>query len=71
MGTIATLWHYDIYPLIASAGWQGDGTLDPAWHVFSELVPGTMVGYVAMPRRNVVAPPTGLSPLSVSVLGTA
>jgi hypothetical protein len=26
--------------LIGSDGWRGDETLDPAWHVFSELVSG-------------------------------
>jgi hypothetical protein len=29
-----------VYPLIGSDNWCGDETLDPAWHVFSELVPG-------------------------------
>jgi len=41
-----------IYPLIGSDSWRGDETLDPAWHVFSELVPGTMADYVAVPKRS-------------------
>lgn len=60
-----------IYPLIGSDNWQGDETLDPAWHVFSELVPGTMADYVAVPRRNAIPLPEGLSPLNAALLGTA
>src|SRR6201997_609313 len=60
-----------IYPLIGSDSWRGDETLDPAWHVFSELVPGTMADYVAVPRRNAIPMPEGLSPVNAAVLGTA
>ena len=60
-----------IYPLIGSDSWRGDETLDPAWHVFSELVPGTMADYVAVPRRNAIPLPEGLSPLNAALLGTA
>jgi NADPH:quinone reductase-like Zn-dependent oxidoreductase len=60
-----------IYPLIGSDSWRGDETLDPAWHVFSELVPGTMADYIAVPRRNVIPMPGGLSPVHAAVLGTA
>ena len=60
-----------IYPLIGSDSWHGDETLDPAWHVFSELVPGTMADYVAVPRRNAIPLPAGLSPLNAALLGTA
>ena len=60
-----------IYPLIGSDSWRGDETLDPAWHVFSELVPGTMADYVAVPRRNAIPLPDGLSPLNAALLGTA
>ena len=60
-----------IYPLIGSDSWRGDETLDPAWHVFSELVPGTMADYVAVPRRNAIPMPEGLSPVNAALLGTA
>ena len=40
-------------------------------HVFSELVPGTMADYVAVPRRNAIPMPEGLSPVNAAVLGTA
>jgi NADPH:quinone reductase-like Zn-dependent oxidoreductase len=60
-----------IYPLIGSDGWRGDETLDPAWHVFSELVPGTMADYVAVPRRNAIPMPEGLSLVNAALLGTA
>ncbi|HEV3114908.1 MAG TPA: zinc-binding dehydrogenase [Candidatus Binataceae bacterium] len=60
-----------IYPLIGSDNWRGDETLDPAWHVFSELVPGTMADYVAVPRRNAIPLPEGLSAVNAALLGTA
>jgi NADPH:quinone reductase-like Zn-dependent oxidoreductase len=60
-----------IYPLIGSDSWRGDETLDPAWHVFSELVPGTMADYVAVPKRNAIPLPEGLSHLNAALLGTA
>ena len=60
-----------IYPLIGSDSWRGDETLDPAWHVFSELVPGTMADYVAVPRRNAIPMPEGLSLVNAALLGTA
>jgi NADPH:quinone reductase-like Zn-dependent oxidoreductase len=60
-----------VYPLIGSDNWCGDETLDPAWHVFSELVPGTMADYVAVPRRNAIPLPEGLSPVNAALLGTA
>jgi NADPH:quinone reductase-like Zn-dependent oxidoreductase len=60
-----------IYPLIGSDSWRGDETLDPAWHVFSELVPGTMADYVAVPKRNAIPLPEGLSLLNAALLGTA
>ena len=60
-----------IYPLIGSDSWRGDETLDPAWHVFSELVPGTMADYVAVPRRNAIPMPERLSPVNAALLGTA
>jgi NADPH:quinone reductase-like Zn-dependent oxidoreductase len=60
-----------IYPLIGSDGWRGDETLDAAWHVLGELVPGTMAHYVAVPKRSAIPIPEGLSPLNAALLGTA
>jgi NADPH:quinone reductase-like Zn-dependent oxidoreductase len=41
-----------IYPVMGSEDWRDDETLDPRWHIFSELVPGTFADYVAVPKRN-------------------
>jgi len=60
-----------IYPVMGSADWRDDETLDPGWHVFSERVPGTFADYVAVPRRNAIPLPAGISALNASVLGTA
>lgn len=60
-----------IYPMMGSGDWRDDETLDPGWHIFSEFVPGTFADYLAMPRRNAVPLPAGISALHASVLGTA
>src|SRR3984893_6236792 len=60
-----------IYPLMGSDEWRGDETLDPHWHIFSERAPGTFADYVAVPKRNAIPLPDGLSALDASVLGTA
>jgi NADPH:quinone reductase-like Zn-dependent oxidoreductase len=60
-----------IYPVIGSDDWRDDETLDPRLHIFSELVPGTFADYVAVPKRNAIVLPEGLSALNASVLGTA
>jgi NADPH:quinone reductase-like Zn-dependent oxidoreductase len=60
-----------LYPVMGTDSWRGDETIDPHWHVLSELVPGTMADYVAVPKRNAVPIPEGLSPLNASLLGTA
>src|ERR1700726_269625 len=60
-----------IYPVMGSADWRDDETLDPHWHIFSEFVPGTFADYVAVPKRNAIVLPEGLSALNASVLGTA
>ena len=52
-----------IYPVMGSDDWRGDETLDPHWNIFSERVPGTFADYVAMPKRNAVVLPEGLSNL--------
>ena len=60
-----------IYPVMGTDSWKGDETIDPHWHIFSELVPGTMADYVAVPKRNALPLPEGLSALDASLLGTA
>jgi len=60
-----------IYPVMGSDDWRGDETLDPHWHIFSEFVQGTFADYVAMPKRNAIPLPEGISALNASVLGTA
>lgn len=60
-----------IYPVMGSDDWKADETIDPNWHIFSELVPGTMADYVAVPKRNALLIPEGLSTLHASLLGTA
>src|ERR1700686_5367688 len=60
-----------IYPVMGAPDWRGDETLDPDWNIFSERVPGTFADYVAVPRRNAIPRPAGISPLHASVMGTA
>lgn len=60
-----------IYPVLGSDDWRDDETLDPHWHIFSEFVPGTFADYVAVPKRNAIVLPRGMSALHASVLGTA
>jgi NADPH:quinone reductase-like Zn-dependent oxidoreductase len=60
-----------IYPVMGTADWRDDETLDPGWHIFSERVSGTFADYVAVPRRNAIPLPAGISALDASVLGTA
>ena len=60
-----------ISPVLGSDDWRGDETLDPHWHVISELVQGTMADYVALPRRNVIEKPKGISAIHGALLGTA
>ena len=60
-----------IYPVMGSDEWRDDETLDPGVHIFSEFGPGTFADYVAVPKRNAIMLPEGLSALNASVLGTA
>src|ERR1700756_4960497 len=70
-GTLDDASEVIIYPLMGASDWRGDETLDPDWNIFSERVPGTFADYVAVPKRNAIPLPDGLSPLDASVLGTA
>ena len=60
-----------IYPVMGSDDWRDDETLDPQWNILSEFVPGTFADFVAVPKRNAIVLPEGLSALNASVLGTA
>ena len=60
-----------IYPVLGSEDWRDDETLDPRWHILSEFMPGTFADYIAVPKRNALMLPEGLSGLHASILGTA
>jgi NADPH:quinone reductase-like Zn-dependent oxidoreductase len=60
-----------IYPLMGAPDWRNDETLDPDWNIFSQRVPGTFADYVAVPCRNAIPRPSGISALEASVMGTA
>jgi NADPH:quinone reductase-like Zn-dependent oxidoreductase len=49
----------------------GDETLDPKRSLLSEVYDGTLAEYVAVPRRNLVAKPPGLSWAEAACLPTA
>jgi len=61
-----------IHPLIANpeAG-RGDETLDPRRRMISDGIDGTFAEVIAVPRRNLVPKPHGLSWESAACLGTA
>jgi len=61
-----------IHPLIADpeAG-RGDETLDPRRRMISDGIDGTFAEVIAVPRRNLVPKPQGLSWESAACLGTA
>lgn len=50
-----------VHPVIASRGWTGDETLDPARTMLSERYDGTLAETVVVPRRNLVAKPESLT----------
>jgi NADPH:quinone reductase-like Zn-dependent oxidoreductase len=60
-----------IHGVVASDGWMGDETLDPKRTLLSEKHPGTMAEKVAIPARNALAKPDGLSFAEAATLGTA
>ena len=60
-----------IHAVIASEGWNGDETLDPKRTLLSELYDGTLAEYVAVPSRNLVPKPAGLSFEHAACLSTA
>jgi NADPH:quinone reductase-like Zn-dependent oxidoreductase len=60
-----------VHGVVASDGWTGDETLDPKRTLFSELHQGTMAEKVAVPRRNVLPKPAGMSFAEAACLPTA
>jgi NADPH:quinone reductase-like Zn-dependent oxidoreductase len=60
-----------IHAVIPSDGWVADETLDPARTLLSELYDGTQAEYVAVPSRNLVPKPAGLSFEHAACLSTA
>jgi NADPH:quinone reductase-like Zn-dependent oxidoreductase len=60
-----------VHGVIASAGWRGDETLDPARTLLSELHQGAFAERVAVPRANLVPKPPELSFEEAACLPTA
>ncbi len=60
-----------VHSVIASAGWDGDETLDPRRSLLSERHQGTMAERVIVPKRNVVPKPADLSFAEAACLPTA
>lgn len=60
-----------VHSVISDPSWRGDETLDPKRSLLSERHPGTFADKVAVPRRNVVPKPAGLSFEEAACLPTA
>src|ERR687890_1383764 len=60
-----------VHGVVASPDWTGDETLDPKRSLFSELHQGSMAEKVAVPKRNVLPKPAGLSFAEAACLPTA
>lgn len=60
-----------VHSVISDPSWRGDETLDPKRSLLSERHPGTFADQVAVPRRNVVPKPAGLSFEEAACLPTA
>ncbi|MEP7369863.1 MAG: zinc-binding dehydrogenase [Dermatophilaceae bacterium] len=60
-----------VHAVVPSDGWVGDETLDPARTLLSELYDGTLAELVAVPTRNLVPKPAGLSFEAAACLSTA
>jgi NADPH:quinone reductase-like Zn-dependent oxidoreductase len=60
-----------VHAVVSDRAWLGDETLDPGRSLLSERHPGTFAEKVAVPRRNVVPKPAGLSFEEASCLPTA
>ena len=60
-----------VHAVVSDPSWLGDETLDPGRSLLSERHPGTFAEKVAVPRRNVVHKPAGMSFEEASCLPTA
>jgi len=60
-----------LHSVIASPGWTGDETFDPKRTLLTEKHQGTFADTVAVPARNAVPKPAGLSAAQAAVMGTA
>ena len=57
-----------VHAVISDPTWIGDETLDPRRSLLSERYQGTFADRVAVPRRNVIAKPAGLSMAEAATL---
>jgi NADPH:quinone reductase-like Zn-dependent oxidoreductase len=60
-----------VHSVISSDDWRGDETLDPGRSLLSERFAGTFAERVAVPRRNLIHKPPGLSFEEAACLPTA
>ncbi|HEX2308485.1 MAG TPA: zinc-binding dehydrogenase [Jatrophihabitantaceae bacterium] len=60
-----------VHGVVSSPDWTGDDTLDPGRTLLSEKYQGTLAERVAVPTRNLVSKPAGLSFLHAACLPTA
>ncbi len=60
-----------VHSVISDRDWRGDETLDPKRSLLSERHPGTFADVVAVPRRNVLALPDGMSMTDAACMPTA
>jgi NADPH:quinone reductase-like Zn-dependent oxidoreductase len=60
-----------VHSVITSDDWRDDETLDPRRSLLSERHPGTLAERVAVPRRNLIPKPQGLSFEHATCLPTA
>ncbi|MDP5183690.1 zinc-binding dehydrogenase [Blastococcus sp. BMG 814] len=60
-----------VHGVISTPDWMGDETLDPKRSLLSEVHQGSMAEKVAVPRRNLLPKPAGLSFAEAACLPTA
>ncbi len=60
-----------VHAVVASDGWVGDETLDPARSLLSEVHDGTLAQRVAVPARNLVPKPADMPWETAACLSTA
>jgi len=60
-----------VHAVISDPDWRGDETNDPRRSLLSERYPGTFAAHVAVPARNVLPKPVGLSFAEAACLPTA